>query len=129
MVQGQVVDRSPGVYILKFSSGCVYVGASMHLGRRVDQHLKNLRRGSHPMSFLQAEWDRCGGGRGIDPVQVERLELPIEDGFELQVIERVMIRRMVQKKGRANVLNRSWSPTNVEKSPADLSPPELHPYS
>jgi hypothetical protein len=122
-------DRMPGVYVLRFKSGCVYVGASMHIGRRVESHTKNLRRGSHPLAYLQAHFDQWG-----EP-EVTLRPVAVEDAYELQVVERVTIRTMRGKLGRAKVLNRSDRPAVVvvrdgpsADDVANGGPVEFHPF-
>jgi hypothetical protein len=117
--------RTAGVYLLKFSTGRVYVGASLNLHKRVDEHARRLSQGQNHLPHLQAAYDAaCGVYR------VELRELPCEDSFELQVVERVMIRLMIQRLGRPNVVNLSADPKPIRdaRPPDDASPIPLHPY-
>lgn len=120
-------DRRPGVYLLRFGTGEVYVGAAMHIGRRVRDHLRHLRNGTHHMPHIQAAFKRSSGR-----VEAAYRDLAIEDVYELQAVERVMIRTMVARLGRAKVLNRDWNPKPIGGHPDRLrdddGPPELHPY-
>jgi hypothetical protein len=115
--------RTAGVYILKFATGRLYVGASLNLAKRLEQHRLNLARGSHSLPHLQAEFDAAAAAYTVD-----QRELPVHDGYELQVIEAVMIRRMIQRYGQARVINREKDPMPIVLRPADREPLELHPY-
>jgi hypothetical protein len=123
-VMDPAAARSAGVYILKFSTGRLYVGASLNLAKRLEQHRLNLARGSHSLPHLQAEFDAAVGVYTVD-----QRELPVHDGYELQVIEAVMIRRMIQRYGQARVINRQEQPVPIVLRPTGRAEPlELHPY-
>jgi len=50
-----------GVYtITQAGSGKVYVGSSVDIRRRWQDHRRHLRRGSHPNGHLQAAWTKYG---------------------------------------------------------------------
>ena len=96
-----VSDR--GYYLLVFPDGCVYVGASFGLRKRLGRHIWLLERSRHPNRNLQAAWGCCRG-EGVKQVMKE---LPVETVEEMCIIEQVMIRFYVETRGRARVLNRS----------------------
>lgn len=91
------------IYVLRFPSGAVYVGATLTPRIRTDKHLALLRAGRHPNARLQAEWDRTRGAG----VAVDRRTVAVVDVAELVVCERVCIRTQVEERGRDRVLNRS----------------------
>jgi hypothetical protein len=113
------VNPRAGVYVWRFPSGCVYVGASFDLAKRVKDHRSYLRRGLGDNPKLQAEWDVCGGRC----VLIER-PLPIVTADELAVIERVLIREWVERVGRDRVLNQNVTPSPIRPiRPAPVLPP------
>lgn len=99
------VARVPGVYVLKFASGRLYVGASLDVHKRVASHERQLQKRQHHLAYLQAESEACGARW-----KFEIKPIPVVDAYELQVVERVMIRLMVQRYGRRRVLNEEWDP-------------------
>lgn len=50
-----------GVYAIITPNGSVYVGSSNHIYRRWSEHRRNLRRGAHHSTRLQAAWNKHGG--------------------------------------------------------------------
>lgn len=51
-----------GIYcIVNTQDGKVYVGSSVSIGRRMNQHKVGLRRGSHHSQYLQRAFDKRGG--------------------------------------------------------------------
>jgi hypothetical protein len=46
----------PGIYLIRISDG-VYIGQSVRVISRLQQHLKNLYSGIHPNQNLQSDWD------------------------------------------------------------------------
>ncbi len=77
-----------------------------------------LRRRQHHLAYLQAENEICCGRW-----KFEIRPLPVVDAYELQVVERVMIRLMAQRYGRRRVLNEEWDPRVILGPP----PPVLIP--
>ena len=54
-------DRRPGVYLIVcLPTGESYVGGSLCVTRRFQQHRYELRRGDHHSTRLQAAWDQHG---------------------------------------------------------------------
>jgi hypothetical protein len=49
-----------GVYIIKHSSGKVYVGSSINIALRWRHHKKKLRKGTHENNYLQRAWNKYG---------------------------------------------------------------------
>jgi hypothetical protein len=68
-----VVDAGgvEGIYAIEFATGEVYVGSSMDVGRRWQEHERDLRAGRHRNRALQAAWAATGGGTSL--VMIESL--------------------------------------------------------
>lgn len=55
------ISRSPGVYIIKcLKNGKFYIGSSVNLRVRFNEHRNELRKGSHHNHHLQAAWNKYG---------------------------------------------------------------------
>lgn len=53
--------HAAGVYEIKNTlDGKVYIGSSVHVGRRIAAHRCALKRGSHSSAHLQAAWNKHG---------------------------------------------------------------------
>lgn len=53
--------KMPGVYeIVNVLDGKRYVGSSVHLTARRDEHFRRLRKGDHHSRYLQSAWDKHG---------------------------------------------------------------------
>jgi hypothetical protein len=97
------VDDPPGVYVFRFhTSSKVYVGASMHLNRRIRTHLKQLRDRKHGNSALQREWAASEGADCLISMRV----LAGADYARLCEAENALIRHWFGKVGSAGLLNR-----------------------
>lgn len=56
-----IPPRSSGVYrILCIPTGKIYIGSSVDLRHRWDQHRRRLRRGIHGNAHLQLAWSKYG---------------------------------------------------------------------
>ena len=95
-----------GLYVLKFSNGTVYVGASFDLDARVKRHFRHAVDRTC-CDRLQAAWDDCG------PPEVTKRVLPCMTAEELAVFERVLIREWIRRVGRHNVLNSFLRPQPI----------------
>lgn len=72
------MDKS-GIYIIRnLVNGKVYVGSSVDLCRRKEQHLSDLRRGSHINAHLQRAYNHYG----LESFEFEVLE-QVEDTTSL----------------------------------------------
>lgn len=55
------IPRSPGIYIIKcLKNGKFYIGSSINLRARLNQHRNDLRKDKHANKHLQAAWNKYG---------------------------------------------------------------------
>ena len=69
----------PGIYrCVCLNTGRSYVGQSVSLAKRKQEHLNSLKRHNHPNSYLQRSWDKHGeynfDWHTIETCQVEELD-------------------------------------------------------
>ena len=100
------LPAAPGVYVLRFPAGHVYVGATWDLGHRIINHLRKLRAGTHPNARLQSAWASCSG---VD-VRVSWRPLPGVDAFQLCEYETRLLNHWVGVVGWAWMLNTAAAP-------------------
>ena len=78
---------TPGVYIIvNHAANALYVGQSQRVNKRVREHLRLLRRGSHYNVYLQRAWDKYG-----DAAFLWAVEVTCEDPDDLDAIEEAFI--------------------------------------
>jgi group I intron endonuclease len=67
---------SAGIYCLKnVKNGKLYVGSSIHLKRRLQDHYNRLKRNAHHSPYLQASFNK----HGVDSFQFNLLEITATD--------------------------------------------------
>ena len=67
---------SAGIYCLKnIQNGKLYVGSSVHLKRRLQDHYNRLKRNAHHSPYLQASFNKYG----VDSFQFNLLEITASD--------------------------------------------------
>jgi group I intron endonuclease len=70
-MMNKIATRISGVYqILCKPTGKIYVGGTVNLRARWEQHRRCLRRGNHPNAYLQNAWNKYG-----------------EENFEFSILE------------------------------------------
>ena len=56
-----MVRRTRKIYALRNNrTGKFYVGSTVHFEDRIQDHIRALRRGAHPVPLMQAEYDAFG---------------------------------------------------------------------
>jgi group I intron endonuclease len=70
-----------GVYLIRSSSGAVYVGSTTSFVNRFAQHLSDLRKKHHINQKLQQAFDECG-----------------EDGLDFEILELISERKQLLKR-------------------------------
>lgn len=71
-------DIVTGVYLIVTPNGSAYVGSSNNIYRRWSEHRRNLRRGKHHSTRLQAAWEKHQGNLEFAIIcrcSIEELEL------------------------------------------------------
>lgn len=71
---------SSGIYKLTFSSGRYYIGKSVNIDKRWDQHWKALCKGTHAKA-LQAEFDKFGEPQAEVMIYAHEDHIDILEGF------------------------------------------------
>jgi predicted GIY-YIG superfamily endonuclease len=98
-----------GIYLISTPRGNKYIGSSNNIYRRWSEHRRNLRRGSHHSTRLQAAWNRHAGEL--------RFEIICECSIDLlEKLEQKYISEMKASLNTTNYVGNVWcNPETREK--------------
>ncbi len=133
------LPRKPGIYLISsLTTGKVYVGQSINVRKRIQEHTSALKRKGHPNTYLQRAWDLYGAedfvARAIEIAPIEQL-LAIEqywinkyksylreNGFNLSAIANTQtgIKRSDETKARMSIALRGKKRTEEQKKHISL---------
>lgn len=98
-----------GIYLISTPRGSKYIGSSNNIYRRWSEHRRNLRRGTHHSTRLQAAWDKYG--------EVLQFEVICECSIDLlEEMEQKYIDKMKASLNTTNYVGNVWcNPKTREK--------------
>jgi len=98
-----------GIYLIATPRGSKYIGSSNNIYRRWSEHRRNLRRGAHHSTRLQAAWNKYGEGL--------RFEIICECSIDLlEEMEQKYINKMKASLNTTNYVGNVWcNPQTREK--------------
>lgn len=105
-------NNKGGVYAIYGPNGKTYIGSSVNVEKRINQHLRALRRGDHPNSHMQASWVRHQESDFTSAILEE-----VVDSTLLLMVEQRWLDQLFEKAPRNLIYNLSPTAGNTLGKP------------